>query len=347
MENGEVKETKADVKLHGTGTFDVYKSLAKHSEEGFFGVQAVAEEYCDHCLRDGCLPIFYQFVDSPSYFKFLFDYAVTDADGNIHMQGAVKNAYPGINADEVAQNREIEESDLKELYASVRKGMAMQNEKNRNFAESKDSIIQGLTTKGTAHSIVEGTNLAPIINGTPDYLHPKYAPEISLETERSDDTSYSQPGAKFSISAEEPLPPLAEVIPSKESVIQYSINNPWDTSWFDGMLDDEEVNTRGDKNKSIAEISAEFTNIVRDNAKLTGGKILDKKSVKKQIGELVKMTTKDTTYTAKEKREIADFLMDTAEQIWSITGEKRPMKLKQEEIDRIISLLYVGTNHIR
>lgn len=519
-ENGEVKETKADVKLHGTGTFDVYKSLAKHSEEGFFGVQAVAEEYCDHCLRDGCLPIFYQFVDSPSYFKFLFDYAVTDADGNIHMQGAVKNAYPGINADEVAQNREIEESDLKELYASVRKGMAMQNEKNRNFAENKDSIIQGLTTKGTAHSIVEGTNLAPIINGTPDYLHPKYAPEISLETERSDDTSYSQPGAKFSISVEEANrfeeeyrslelwkldeeesfdaqmefyskwqkgvadkdtffyntmcdwksrksrpkgkpdyvsrtrdgrvsseywytddgvirgsnhwgkgvascdwivdgnraqkyglskgekiyakaswgdfvfktrsvvingdnylvnfdntagkgnvrtdddyeytynpydrkwynaykpAPLSEVIPSKESVIKYSINNPWDTSWFDGMLDDEEVNTRGDKNKSIAEISAEFTNIVRDNAKLTGGKILDKKSVKKQIGELVKMTTKDTTYTAKEKREIADFLMDTAEQIWSITGEKRPMKLKQEEIDRIISLLYDASDYV-
>ena len=519
-ENGEVKETKADVKLHGTGTFDVYKSLAKHSEEGFFGVQAVAEEYCDHCLRDGCLPIFYQFVDSPSYFKFLFDYAVTDADGNIHMQGAVKNAYPGINADEVAQNREIEESDLKELYASVRKGMAMQNEKNRNFAENKDSIIQGLTTKGTAHSIVEGTNLAPIINGTPDYLHPKYAPEISLETERSDDTSYSQPGAKFSISVEEANrfeeeyrslelwkldeeesfdaqmefyskwqkgvadkdtffyntmcdwksrksrpkgkpdyvsrtrdgrvsseywytddgvirgsnhwgkgvascdwivdgnraqkyglskgekiyakaswgdfvfktrsvvingdnylvnfdntagkgnvrtdddyeytynpydrkwynaykpAPLSEVIPSKESVIQYSINNPWDTSWFDGMLDDEEVKTRGDKNKSLAEISAEFTNIVRDNAKLTGGKILDKKSVKKQIGELVKMTTKDTTYTAKEKREIADFLMDTAEQIWSITGEKRPMKLKQEEIDRIISLLYDASDYV-
>lgn len=519
-ENGEVKETKADVKLHGTGTFDVYKSLAKHSEEGFFGVQAVAEEYCDHCLRDGCLPIFYQFVDSPSYFKFLFDYAVTDADGNIHMQGAVKNAYPGINADEVAQNREIEESDLKELYASVRKGMAMQNEKNRNFAENKDSIIQGLTTKGTAHSIVEGTNLAPIINGTPDYLHPKYAPEISLETERSDDTSYSQPGAKFSISVEEANrfeeeyrslelwkldeeesfdaqmefyskwqkgvadkdtffyntmcdwksrksrpkgkpdyvsrtrdgrvsseywytddgvirgsnhwgkgvascdwivdgnraqkyglskgekiyakaswgdfvfktrsvvingdnylvnfdntagkgnvrtdddyeytynpydrkwynaykpAPLSEVIPSKESVIQYSINNPWDTSWFDGMLDDEEVNTRGDKNKSIAEISAEFTNIVRDNAKLTGGKILDKKSVKKQIGELVKMTTKDTTYTATEKREITNFLMDTAEQIWSITGEKRPIKLKQEEIDRILNLLYDASDYV-
>lgn len=519
-ENGEVKETKADVKLHGTGTFDVYKSLAKHSEEGFFGVQAVAEEYCDHCLRDGCLPIFYQFVDSPSYFKFLFDYAVTDADGNIHMQGAVKNAYPGINADEVAQNREIEESDLKELYASVRKGMAMQNEKNRNFAENKDSIIQGLTTKGTAHSIVEGTNLAPIINGTPDYLHPKYAPEISLETERSDDTSYSQPGAKFSISVEEANrfeeeyrslelwkldeeesfdaqmefyskwqkgvadkdtffyntmcdwksrksrpkgkpdyvsrtrdgrvsseywytddgvirgsnhwgkgvascdwivdgnraqkyglskgekiyakaswgdfvfktrsvvingdnylvnfdntagkgnvrtdddyeytynpydrkwynaykpAPLSEVIPSKESVIQYSINNPWDTSWFDGMLDDEEVNTRGDKNKSIAEISAEFTNIIRDNAKLTGGKILDKKSVKKQIGELVKMTTKDTTYTATEKREITNFLMDTAEQIWSITGEKRPIKLKQEEIDRILNLLYDASDYV-
>lgn len=345
-ENGEVKETKADVKLHGTGTFDVYKSLAKHSEEGFSGVQAVAEEYCDHCLRAGCLPIFYQFVDNPSYFKFLFDYAVTDADGNIHMQGAVKNAYPGINADEVAQNREIKESDLKELYASVRKGMAMQNEKNRNFAENKDSVIQGLTTKGTAHSIVEGTNLAPIINGTPDYLNPKYAPEINLETEKSDDTSYSLPGAKFSISAEEPLPPLAEVIPSKESVIQYSIDNPWDTSWFDGILDDEEVNTRGDKNKSIAEISAEFTNIVRDNAKLTGGKILDRKSIKKQIGELVKMTTKDTTYTAKEKREIADFLMDTAEQIWSIVGEKRPIKLKQEEIDRIINLLYDASDYV-
>lgn len=345
-ENGEVKETKADVKLHGTGTFDVYKSLAKHSEEGFSGVQAVAEEYCDHCLRDGCLPIFYQFVDNPSYFKFLFDYAVTDADGNIHMQGAVKNAYPGINADEVAQNREIKESDLKELYASVRKGMAMQNEKNRNFAENKDSIIQGLTTKGTAHSIVEGTNLAPIINGTPDYLHPKYAPEISLETEKSDDTSYSLPGAKFSISSEAPLPPLGEVIPSKESVIQYSINNPWDTSWFDGMLDDEEVNTRGDKNKSIAEISAEFTNIVRDNAKLTGGKVLDRKSIKKQIGELVKMTTKDTTYTAKEKREIANFLLDTAEQIWSIVGEKRPIKLKQEEIDRIINLLYDASDYV-
>ena len=140
--------------------------------------------------------------------------------------------------------------------------------------------------------------------------------------------------------------PLSEVIPSKESVIQYSINNPWDTSWFDGMLDDEEVNTRGDKNKSIAEISAEFTNIIRDNEKLTGGKILDRKSIKKQIGELVKMTTKDTTYTAKEKREITNFLMDTAEQIWSITGEKRPMKLKQEEIDRIISLLYDASDYV-
>lgn len=140
--------------------------------------------------------------------------------------------------------------------------------------------------------------------------------------------------------------PLSEVIPSKESVIQYSIDNPWDTSWFDGMLDDEEVNTRGDKNKSIAEISAEFTNIVRDNAKLTGGKVLDRKSIKKQIGELVKMTTKDTTYTAKEKREIANFLLDTAEQIWSITGEKRPMKLKQEEIDRIISLLYDASDYV-
>ena len=139
---------------------------------------------------------------------------------------------------------------------------------------------------------------------------------------------------------------LTEVIPSKESVIQYSIDNFLDTSWFDGMLDDEEVNTRGDKNKSIAEISAEFTNIVRDNAKLTGGKILDRKSIKKQIGELVKMTTKDTTYTAKEKREIANFLMDTAEQIWSITGEKRPIKLKQEEIDRIISLLYDASDYV-
>ena len=139
---------------------------------------------------------------------------------------------------------------------------------------------------------------------------------------------------------------LSEVIPSKESVIQYSIDNPWDTSWFDGILDDEEVNTRGDKNKSIAEISAEFTNIVRDNAKLTGGKVLDRKSIKKQIGELVKMTTKDTTYTAKEKREIADFLMDTAEQIWSIVGEKRPMKLKQEEIDRIINLLYDASDYV-
>lgn len=139
---------------------------------------------------------------------------------------------------------------------------------------------------------------------------------------------------------------LAEVIPSKESVIQYSIDNPWDTSWFDGILDDEEVNTRGDKNKSIAEISAEFTNIVRDNAKLTGGKVLDRKSIKNQIGELVKMTTKDTTYTATEKREIANFLLDTAEQIWSITGEKRPMKLKQEEIDRIINLLYDASDYV-
>lgn len=625
-------------------------------------------------------------------------------------------------ADEVAQNREIEESDLKELYASVRKGTAMQNEKNRNFAENKDSIIQGLTTKGTAHSIVEGTNLAPIINGTPDYLHPKYAPEINLETEKPYDTNYSLSRAKFSIVEDsngeynvdeletslkdrfkeyetdeenlklatevvadigkirlsidgdtddvrrntsgirtiargiseqfinegyvdfrgrkvngpedvaammqvcrdprfetfriilvkgnkvvsvrnmssrlpgmsaafehtdaqesfelmkdrmrrsqadgyylvhnhpsgqvkassddkmvtamyinkvpgfkghiildhnkygliENIPEydkesgytlpmasevemggqltidfmnipevehrmlgkstgnkadsvantikqlqtsksasivlyadsqlkvreiqeidnvvienqkhlksyifnegvrcgarrifvgsykfetysvlremvkdgvltdafmlfdsidarsarvddsavplvnedaiaknrgfvlydgtkdyennsLAEVIPSKESVIQYSIDNPWDTSWFDGMLDDEEVNTRGDKNKSIAEISAEFTNIVRDNVKLTGGKVLDRKSIKKQIGELVKMTTKDTTYTATEKREIANFLLDTAEQIWSIVGEKRPIKLKQEEIDRIINLLYDASDYV-
>jgi murein DD-endopeptidase MepM/ murein hydrolase activator NlpD len=164
--------------LPGTGNFDVYEALDNHINEKFDGVMAVAEEYAEYCVENNMLPIFFNHIGSKGYYKFLFDFAVTDEEGNIHPQHAVSNNYPGVDVDQVAQERDFEESDFEELSEAMRHALEMQNEKNRNFAENKGSILEALTTKGNTRSIVDDTNLKPLLYNSPDYTNPKNPAEI-------------------------------------------------------------------------------------------------------------------------------------------------------------------------
>ncbi len=51
----------------------------------------------------------------------------------------------------------------------------------------------------------------------------------------------------------EPLPPLSEVIPSREEIINFSLDNPVEE--YEDV--DSTPNARGGKNKAISELTAE------------------------------------------------------------------------------------------
>lgn len=145
-----------------------------------------------------------------------------------------------------------------------------------------------------------------------------------------------------------PLPPLSEVIPSKEEMIKFSLDNP--VEGYEPI--DSKTNARGGKNKVISELTAEYEEIIRDNAKLTKGRVLNRKSIKKQVSELIKDATADTTYNSKERREMTEFLLDTAEQVWKIVGKERPIKLKKsdpksvENMNKVVNFIYNASDYV-
>ena len=80
--------------LHGVGGYDIYADL-----KNGYSPRETANRYLEDCGKNGLLPVFYQFASHENYYKLLFDYSVTNlVSGETSPQGAVKNQYPGYNA---------------------------------------------------------------------------------------------------------------------------------------------------------------------------------------------------------------------------------------------------------
>ena len=173
------KKSKKNNKLHGTG-YDVYQNLDKALD-----IREISNEYLEWCLDKNYAPVFFDFAGHPNYYKVLFDFAVTDADGVIHPQGPVRNIYPGLNLEELSD--EIAESGMSaeeflaanedrfgEFYAEIERALAEQNAKNERRAKGMPNVLSEILNQDSENSIIAGSNIQSIQYGTPDYTSVKY-----------------------------------------------------------------------------------------------------------------------------------------------------------------------------
>lgn len=173
------KKGKKNNKLHGTG-YDVYQNLDKALD-----IREISNEYLEWCLDKNYAPVFFDFAGHPNYYKVLFDFAVTDADGVIHPQGPVRNIYPGLNLEELSD--EIAESGMSaeeflaanedrfgEFYAEIERALAEQNAKNERRAKGMPNVLSEILSQDSENSIIAGSNIQSIQYDTPDYNSVKY-----------------------------------------------------------------------------------------------------------------------------------------------------------------------------
>ena len=164
------KLKKKDTSLAGTGSFDVYKDLDKVSD-----IREISNAYLEHCINKNQVPIFYEFASHPNYYKMLFDFAVTDAEGNIYPQRPVRNVYPGLDIDaKVAAGEAITEEDYEEFYKVINEGLQTENAKNELRSNRLGKVLdEDLLSREGENSIIADSNIQHIVNGTPDYTNPK------------------------------------------------------------------------------------------------------------------------------------------------------------------------------
>lgn len=109
-----------------------------------------------------------------------------------------------------------------------------------------------------------------------------------------------------------------EDTPSQDEIVKYSMSKSDDfTSFAEDCLEgDTSDEAQARRQKARDEVEAALADIVRKDTQLTYGKTLNRKSVKKPIKDLVFGLMESSENTHRDKIDMVDFVMDSADAIW-------------------------------
>lgn len=124
---------------NGHGSYGLYENLQETGDP-----RQTTNNYIEWCVKNGTLPVFYQFGSHQNYYKLVYDFNVYDCITEEYApQGAITNTYPTmLNGEVTAANVADGNFNTEHLISMIDKQMSFMNEYSRNLATDMETLAE-------------------------------------------------------------------------------------------------------------------------------------------------------------------------------------------------------------